>query len=288
MVEFLLGCGCPILVRPAGLLHALREREHPALIGDFSLNAANAVTAAELLGMGLERLTPAHDLNAAQVAELARNAGAERIEAVAYQHLPVFHTEHCVFCRFLSTGTSYLNCGRPCESHRVELRDSAGRAHPVMADVGCRNTVFGAEAQQAGAHLEAWREAGIRQFRLEFVARIRQPGDGSGRRFRGSLGGQVSATRTGRPLATPGAARDRRRQLVCVGGLSGAAGAAVKKRSACRTAAGLCRRSFGCHARPNSFRQRRWGGRTPPAKTGGGTRFGFVPSRVSSGEDATV
>ena len=88
---------------------------------------------------------------------------------VAYQHLPVFHTEHCVFCRFLSTGTSYRDCGRPCEKHRVALRDTAGRAHPVMADVGCRNTVFGAEAQQAGAHLEAWLDAGIRHFRLEFA-----------------------------------------------------------------------------------------------------------------------
>jgi putative protease len=169
VADFLLGCGCPILVRPAGLLHALRGREHPALIGDFSLNAANAIAAAELLDLGLDMLTPAHDLNAAQVAELARCAGAERIEAVAYHHLPVFHTEHCVFCRFLSAGTSYLDCGRPCEKHRVELRDSAGRAHPVMADVGCRNTVFGAEGQQAGAHLEAWLAAGIRHFRLEFV-----------------------------------------------------------------------------------------------------------------------
>ena len=103
------------------------------------------------------------------VAGLARQVGGERIEAVAYQHLPVFHTEHCVFCRFLSTGTSYRDCGRPCEEHRVALRDSAGRAHPVLADVGCRNTVFGAEAQQAGAHLDEWRAAGIRQFRLEFA-----------------------------------------------------------------------------------------------------------------------
>jgi putative protease len=38
-----------------------------------------------------------------------------------------------------------------------------------MADVGCRNTVFGAEAQQAAAHLDLWREAGIAHFRLEFA-----------------------------------------------------------------------------------------------------------------------
>ena len=107
--------------------------------------------------LGFDALTPTHDLNAAQVADLARRVGRGRIEAIAYQHLPVFHTEHCVFCRFLSKGTSYRDCGRPCEKHRVALKDAKGRAHPVLADVGCRNTVFGAEAQEAGAHLDAWR-----------------------------------------------------------------------------------------------------------------------------------
>jgi U32 family peptidase len=167
--DFLLSLGCAILVRPAGLLHSLRETKHPALIGDFSLNVASSITAELFLGMGLSRITPTHDLNAAQVADLARRAGAERIEVIAYHHLPVFHTEHCVFCRFLSKGTSYRDCGRPCEKHRVELKDSQGRAHPVLADVGCRNTVFGAEAQEASSHFDAWRRAGIRHFRLEFV-----------------------------------------------------------------------------------------------------------------------
>jgi len=169
IVDFLLSCECPILVRSAGLLDALRGRPHRELIGDFSLNAANAVTAAELLELGLSGLTPTHDLNAAQVAALARSVGGHAIEAIAWQHLPVFHTEHCVFCRFLSNGTSYRDCGRPCEEHRVALRDAAGRAHPVMADVGCRNTVFGAEAQEASRHLEEWIAAGIYRFRLEFA-----------------------------------------------------------------------------------------------------------------------
>jgi len=144
IVDFLLSCDCPILVRSAGLLQALQSRPHAALVGDFSLNAANAITAAELLALGLEAFTPTHDLNAVQVAELARTAGASRMETVAFHHLPVFHTEHCVFCRFLSAGSSYRDCGRPCDEHRLALRDSAGRAHAVMADVGCRNTVFGA------------------------------------------------------------------------------------------------------------------------------------------------
>jgi putative protease len=148
------------------MLDALKSKP---LVGDFSLNAANSLTAEAYLALGLERITPTHDLNAAQIAGLARSAGGDRIEVVAYHHLPVFHTEHCVFCRFLSTGTSYKDCGRPCEKHRVELKDSAGRAHPVMADIGCRNTVFGAEAQEASAHFEEWRRAGIHHFRLELV-----------------------------------------------------------------------------------------------------------------------
>jgi putative protease len=168
IADFLLRCETPILVRSAGLLETLR----PAgvrLDGDFSLNAANAISADLLLAMGLSRVAPTHDLNAAQIAALARGVDPSRLEAIAYHHLPVFHTEHCVFCRFLSTGTSYRDCGRPCEKHQVALRDSAGRPHPVMADVGCRNTVFGAEAQEASLHLAEWLGAGIRHFRIEFV-----------------------------------------------------------------------------------------------------------------------
>ena len=169
IAAFLVKLDCPILVRSAGLMQALREQAHQELTGDFSLNAANSITADVLLDMGLARLTPTHDLNAQQVAELARSVGPTWIEAVVYQHLPVFHTEHCVFCRFLSTGTSYKDCGRPCETHRVELRDLGGLSHPVMADIGCRNTVFGAAAQEASLHCESWLDAGIRHFRLEFV-----------------------------------------------------------------------------------------------------------------------
>jgi putative protease len=193
IVDFLRSCDCPILVRSAGLLDVLRHTPHASLIGDFSLNAANALTAREFLELGLSLLTPAHDLNAAQVATLAVAAGAERIETVVYQHLPVFHTEHCVFCRFLSTGTSYRDCGRPCETHTVALRDDAGRAHPVMADVGCRNTVFGAEAQQAAAHLDEWRAAGISRFRLEFAHESGEQVVRVTRAFEDTLAGRRSA-----------------------------------------------------------------------------------------------
>jgi U32 family peptidase len=201
ITDFLLSCNCPILVRSTGLLETLRTREHPALIGDFSLNAANQLTATELLHLGIARLTPTHDLNAAQVSELARRVGPANIEAIVYQHLPVFHTEHCVFCRFLSTGTSYRDCGRPCEEHRVALRDPAGRAHPVLADVGCRNTVFGAEAQQAANHLDEWREAGIREFRVEFAHESASQVTRVTRAFQDALTGRATARELAQELS---------------------------------------------------------------------------------------
>jgi putative protease len=134
------------------------------------------------------------------VAELGRALGGGRLEVVAYQHLPVFHTEHCVFCRFLSTGTSYKDCGHPCEQHRIALRDQQGRAHPVMADVGCRNTVFGAEAQEASRHLDDWLAAGIGHLRLEFVHETAEDVERIGRAFQDYLAGLVAAPELARRL----------------------------------------------------------------------------------------
>ncbi len=199
IVDFLLSLNCQILVRATGILHSLKQKDHPFLIGDFSLNTANSLSAVEYLKL-VSRLTPGHDLNAAQVADLARNGCTGDLEVIAYQHLPVFHTEHCVFCRFLSDGTSYKDCGRPCEKHRVELRDQAGRSHPVMADVGCRNTVFGAEAQEGSAHLDLWREAGIRHFRLEFVHETGEQLKEVARLFERALKGDLSSAQLNREL----------------------------------------------------------------------------------------
>ncbi|HLK47987.1 MAG TPA: DUF3656 domain-containing protein [Bryobacteraceae bacterium] len=200
--DFLASLDCPVLIRDAGAFSTLRHKAAQPLIGDFSLNAANILTAEMYLDLGLARLTPSHDLNAAQIATLAESIGGERIEAVAYQHLPVFYTEHCVFCRFLSTGSTYRDCGRPCEQHRVALRDSGGRAHPVVADVGCRNTVFGAEAQEASAHIDLWRASGIGHFRLEFVHESARQVQDVTAAFQAYLSGRRSAAELHHALVT--------------------------------------------------------------------------------------
>ena len=77
--------------------------------------------------------------------------------------------EHCVFCAFLSEGTDYTNCGRPCEKHEVKLRDRVGTEHLLQADAGCRNTVFNGTAQTGAEYVQRLLELGLRNFRIEFV-----------------------------------------------------------------------------------------------------------------------
>lgn len=169
--RFLMSLDCGILVRSGGLLHQLADLPDAAgrLTGDFSLNASNFIAMQELLGRGLTRIAPTYDLNGQQVAEVTRYIDSAKLEVIALSHLPIFHTEHCVFCRFLSDGTDHTNCGHPCEKHQITLADGQGRQHPVLADVGCRNTVFNAEMQFDASWIDQWREAGIGHFRIEMV-----------------------------------------------------------------------------------------------------------------------
>lgn len=144
----------------------------PELVGDFSLNVANALTAWELLQYGCSRVTASYDLSANAISELLETlspAQARRIEVVAHTHIPIFHTEHCVFARFLSKGNSYVDCGHACTRHNVHLRDQTGADNLVLADMGCRNTVFSAQAQSGAYSLKQWVDAGARRFRLELV-----------------------------------------------------------------------------------------------------------------------
>lgn len=194
-----------ILVRGLGLLHTLAQQapgEVPPLYGDYSLNATNALTVDHFLGLGLERLTPGHDLNAEQLCHLATCGHAGSLELILHHHLPVFHTEHCVFCRFLSDGDNYTNCGRPCEEKHVHLRDHQGLEHVVLADMGCRNTVFNAQPQSGARHIPDFLQAGYRRFRVELLEHKPEQVAPLVEHYRRALGGDLEAPALWRWLET--------------------------------------------------------------------------------------
>ena len=138
--------------------------------GDFSLNVANPLTAEYLRERyGLERVTASYDLNIGQLEALLEAAPGDWFDITIHQHMPMFHMEHCVFCAFLSAGKDYHDCGRPCEKHRVALKDRVGALLPLKADAGCRNTVYNNRAQTGAEYVDRLRELGARHFRVEFV-----------------------------------------------------------------------------------------------------------------------
>jgi putative protease len=139
-------------------------------VGDFSLNVANPLTADYLKNhFGLQRVTASYDLNINQLEDLLNSSPPQWYEVTIHQHMPMFHMEHCVFCAFLSTGTDYTNCGRPCEKHDVKLKDRVGSEHILKADTGCRNTVFNGTAQTGAEYVQRLIELGLKHFRIEFV-----------------------------------------------------------------------------------------------------------------------
>ena len=157
-----------VLVRNLAGLAYFRNCGIP-VVADFSLNVTNELTAEYLIQLGADQVTASYDMNRDQLSDLCDVVSPDWLEVVIHQHMPMFHMEHCVFCSVLSPGTDKTNCGRPCDHHKVELRDRIGMEHPLTADVGCRNTLFNAVAQSSAEVTSALMAKGIRTFRLELL-----------------------------------------------------------------------------------------------------------------------
>ena len=159
-----------VLIRNLGGVAHFKDRSDLYKTGDFSLNCANPLTARILKEEGrLDHLTVSYDLNINQVLDLMLSAPSDWFELTLHQHMPMFHMEHCVFCTFMSAGTSILDCGKPCEKHHVELKDRVGQLHTLKADVGCRNTLFNGLAQTGARFYGQMRGTGLRRFRVDFL-----------------------------------------------------------------------------------------------------------------------
>ena len=170
-------------------------------VGDFSLNVANRITADYFKNhFALERVTASYDLNVTQLEALLSAAPPAWFEVTIHQHMPMFHMEHCVFCAFLSKGKDYRDCGRPCDTHDVRLRDRVGAEHPLKADAGCRNTVFNSQAQTGAEFVERLLALGVRNFRVEFLNENPEEVVRTITKYRQLLRGEISGTQLWREL----------------------------------------------------------------------------------------
>ncbi len=157
-----------ILVRNLGALKFFRtEAPEIALLGDFSLNVTNSMSFEYLHKKGLSQIALGLDLNQWQVESLLSNIDCNVAEVFIHHHMPEFHMEHCVFAAFLSEGSSFRDCGKPCEEHKVALRDMYAQEHYLAADQECRNTMFQKLPISTASLIHSWQELGARNFRYE-------------------------------------------------------------------------------------------------------------------------
>lgn len=210
-----------VLVRNTGALYyylkAKRENPDmpfPKLIGDFSLNVANHKAVNLFAEAGVDLITPSYDLNIQQMVDLLERSDTSKLEVVIHQHLPMFHTEHCVYCTFMSEGTDYTNCGRPCEEHRASLQDRIGMSHPVRVDEGCRNTVYNAIEQSGAEYIRNFLELGVSHFRVEFLEETGDKVSEVLSLYRDALDGRISGTQVWRSLKATNQLGVTRGQLV--------------------------------------------------------------------------
>lgn len=210
-----------VLVRNTGAVYAYMKRRaehpeefHPKLIGDFSLNVANHKTVDLFLDAGCSLVTPSYDLNIQQMVDLLRRTDTSKLEIVIHQHIPMFHTEHCVYCTFLSEGTDYTNCGRPCEDHRVSLQDRIGMSHPVRVDDGCRNTVFNAVEQSGAEYLQNFLDLGVSHYRVEFLEESAEKVHEVLDLYKRALNGEINGSQVWRALKATNQLGVTRGQLV--------------------------------------------------------------------------
>lgn len=156
-----------ILVRNLGAIEYLKSKTQIPLIGDFSLNVTNSMTLEYLISKGLESVNVSYDLNQDQLLDMVEFSDPSKMEVTLHQYMPEFHMEHCVFAAFMSNGSSFRDCGKPCEKHEVKLKDPYGNMHFLKADQECRNTFFKATPQSAGFLVKELKDKGVASFRLE-------------------------------------------------------------------------------------------------------------------------
>ncbi len=161
--------------RPDGVLaRNLAALDHFARGGlevtaDFSLNATNEYAVCYLRDRGAARISAAHDLDGERILALSRIVPPQWLDVVAFGRTPMMHSAHCLFCATLSKGTNRENCGRPCQKHRIRLRDRKGAEHPAFVDENCENDIYCNKPRSYAVELAKFAAAGIRRFRLEFL-----------------------------------------------------------------------------------------------------------------------
>ncbi len=128
------------------------------LHGDFGITVFNSQTMKALKAMGLRTCTLSFEMTLQQIKELSFGMDAEMI---VYGRLPLMLTENCLIVK--------RNGVHACHTGNVNLIDKTGRSYPLLAEKGCRTTLYNAEKLWLADRTEDAARSGASALRLCFT-----------------------------------------------------------------------------------------------------------------------
>jgi putative protease len=157
----------PLVCGHLGLAAEL-AREGRRVVADYAANCFNQHTFAELLGLGMERVTLSVELTAEEIASAVAPTGGARAEVILYGRPEGMTIEHCVLSAAFDREPA--TCRDLCvrDHPRVSLTDPSGYTFPVATDYACRNRLLHSRPIEASEFMPRLWSGGVRAFRLLF------------------------------------------------------------------------------------------------------------------------
>ncbi len=182
-----------------GLVAELAASGHD-MVADYAVNCFNQHSAAEIFGMGANRIVLSIELTTDEMLAVSGPWSGRRFDAVIYGRPEGMIIEHCVLSAAFDREPT--TCRDLCvrDHTNVELTDPAGYSFPVATDSSCRNRLLHSRPIEGSEFVPRLWRGGIRNFRMLFNV----PGDQIAE-LTASYRLQLNELRDGGPLASSSA-----------------------------------------------------------------------------------
>jgi len=153
-----------------GLVAELSAAGHD-MVADYAVNCFNQHSAAEIFGMGANRIVLSVELTTEEMLAVSEPWSGRGFDAVVYGRPEGMTIEHCVLSAAFDREPT--TCRDLCvrDHTNVELTDPAGYSFAVATDSACRNRLLHSRPLEASEFIPRLWRGGVRIYRLLFNVR---------------------------------------------------------------------------------------------------------------------
>lgn len=153
-----------------GLVAELSASGHD-IVADYAVNCFNQHTAAEIFGMGANRIVLSIELTTEEMLSVSEPWSGRGFDAVIYGRPEGMTIEHCVLSAAFDREPT--TCRDLCvrDHTNVELTDPAGYSFAVATDSSCRNRLLHSRPIEGSEFVPRLWRGGMRNFRMLFNVR---------------------------------------------------------------------------------------------------------------------